>query len=696
MKRKVLVLLMVLSLTLSLMPVMAFGDDETEGSVLSYDTAETEETESEEPEQDSTEKEEAEEENHNDTVNEALTDKGAAEEPSTQMIKDEALNAQTKCSHANTYMVEDYYDVTCTEIKGDNRYHKMTGTIAIITYCEDCGEEVKRVTQKVKGEEYEHDYEEGECIDCGHKNTCKHKNTYMDEEWDDEEVTCTEIKGDNRYHKMTGIGEKVTYCDDCGEELNREEIKIKGKKYEHEYNDKHICTVCNHKNSCKHVHTDYDYFWDRDVDNVKFAKKDNTYHRVTGTGYLGTWCDDCGEIFKYKKIKIDDKFIHNYNSKHVCTDCGQTNTCKHPSEVSEYYYDDEVCKIVDTGDGSKHKVTGNITKITYCKVCKEERKKENLGKTTVTEPHEYNRDDVCIYCGYQKPDLRAYGDGRYDTAIEVAEEYKGSAGKFENVIVAYGRNFPDALSGGYLAKTKNAPILLVEPSVEDRIVEYISNNILIGGKVYILGGTGAVSAAFESKVKAKGIATTRLGGKDRYETNLKILTEAGVKSEDILVCTGAGFADSLSAAAVGKPILLVGNSLTDGQKKYINGLSSKKIYLIGGKGAVKPAVETGLKDLGFSKVERIAGKTRYETSTEVAKKFFSKAKTVVLAYAQNFPDGLSGGPLAMMKNAPIILTDSGNTAAARAYVKSAGAGRNVTLGGPALISDIAVRAIMSR
>jgi len=615
----------------------------------------------------------------------------------TEQIPDEIIyNAkQAKCQHLNISIYEDRSDANCTEIKGDNEYHNVTGKITKEVYCDDCGKKLKSTTTQFNGEEEKHHYDGKVCEDCDHKNTCKHGDTDKYEDWSDSDVTCTEIKGDNRFHKATGTIVIVTKCYLCGAKVKEDTIQIKGKKSEHDYEDGE-CTECGYINKCRHKHTDYDYIIDSDIDDVSFKKVNDTYHRVTGTVNLDTWCEDCGETIKSREVTIDEKFYHHYNSRHICTDCGQKNNCKHPSEESEYDYDDEVCKIADTGDGSRHKVTGNITEITYCKVCKEQSKKERLGKTTVTEPHEYDRDDVCIYCGYQKPDIRAFGDGRYDTAIEVAEEYKGSAGKFENVIVAYGQNFPDALSGGYLAKTKNAPILLVEPSVEDRIAEYISNNILIGGKVYILGGTGAVSAAFESKVKAKGISTTRLGGKDRYETNQKILTEAGVKSEDILVCMGTGFADSLSAAAVGKPILLVGNSLTNDQKKYIKGLSSKKIYLIGGEGAVKPAVETGLKDLGFSKVERIAGKTRYETSTEVAKKFFSKAKTVVLAYAQNFPDGLSGGPLAMMKNAPIILTDPENIEAARAYVKSAGAGRNVTLGGPALISDTAVKEIMSR
>ena len=126
--------------------------------------------------------------------------------------------------------------------------------------------------------------------------------------------------------------------------------------------------------------------------------------------------------------------------------------------------------------------------------------------------------------------------------------------KFDNMIVACGKNYPDALSGGYLAKVKNAPILLVEESEESSVADYITKNIASDGKVYILGGTGAVSTAFENRIKSKGVATERLGGKTRYETNLAILKAAGVKNEDILVCSGNGYADSLSASAVVSPM----------------------------------------------------------------------------------------------------------------------------------------------
>jgi len=292
-------------------------------------------------------------------------------------------------------------------------------------------------------------------------------------------------------------------------------------------------------------------------------------------------------------------------------------------------------------------------------------------------------------------DIRIYGSDRYDTCIKAADYYKSKSGtKFSNVIVTNGQGFADALSGGYLSKVKNAPILLVDSSKENMIISYINKNIASGGTVYLLGGIGVVGKNFEDKIKAKGISTKRLGGSTRYDTNLAILKEAGVKNEDIMVCSGIGFADSLSASAVGKPILLVGDVLTEEQKTFIKGLSTKKAYLIGGNAAVIPAVESGLKTQGFT-TKRLWGQTRYETSTAVAKEFFEKADTVVLAFAGNFPDGLSGGPLAMLENAPVILTASNNTTAAREYVVGAGAVRSITLGGTTYISDAAVKRIMS-
>ena len=296
--------------------------------------------------------------------------------------------------------------------------------------------------------------------------------------------------------------------------------------------------------------------------------------------------------------------------------------------------------------------------------------------------------------------VRIAGSNRYATSTAAADALKKSLGvdKFENIIVASGADYPDALAGSYLAKVKNAPVMLVgkDANTEADVKQYINKNLKKGGTVYLLGGTGVVTSRFEKSLG--DLKVERLGGQTRYETNIAILKEAGVDKEDLLVCTGEGFADSLSASAVGKPILLVaGSGVNDTQKKYLGSLKINDIYLIGGTGVVSDKIGTQLKKYDRDdKCERVAGQNRYLTSVAVAEEFFPKGSdSTVLAYAMNFPDGLAGGPLALSIKAPLILTDNSGYSEAVAYAKNAGIKKAVVLGGPTLISDGVVNRIIN-
>ena len=289
---------------------------------------------------------------------------------------------------------------------------------------------------------------------------------------------------------------------------------------------------------------------------------------------------------------------------------------------------------------------------------------------------------------------RIFGADRYATALKTADELKTVLGvdKFESVLVASGTDFADALAGSYLATQKNAPILLVRnrASEMDAVKAYIKKNLADGGTVYLLGGPNAVPEAMETGLD--GFNVKRLGGATRYDTNLLILKEAGVAGKDIVVCTGTNFADSLSASAVGLPILLVKTSLTDAQKNFLKDTTGKKI-IIGGTAAVNANIENALKAYGT--VERLAGNTRYETSVLVAKFFFRAPKQAVLAYAQNFPDGLCGGALAYQLDSPLILTATGKDAAAVSYAADNGIRAGYALGGTGLISDQILRKVFA-
>ncbi len=290
---------------------------------------------------------------------------------------------------------------------------------------------------------------------------------------------------------------------------------------------------------------------------------------------------------------------------------------------------------------------------------------------------------------------RLSGKGRCETAILAADTLKNTLGveKFDAIIIASGSNFADALAGSYLAAQKDAPILLYQKSAINLNKNYILENLSDDGVVYLLGGTAAVPETMEDALA--GVTVKRLSGKTRFDTNLKILTEAGVTSgQEILVCTGHNFADSLSASATGLPILMVDskkNVLTDGQKEFLETNSGSKITIIGGSGAVSDTLAAQL--IHYGSVSRLSGKTRYETSTLIAEKYFDSVDTVVLAYAKNFPDGLCGGPVAHAMGAPMVLTAEKSETAAAAYVAANPVSTGYILGGTAALSDGTVNKI---
>ncbi|MBP3493135.1 MAG: leucine-rich repeat protein [Oscillospiraceae bacterium] len=282
---------------------------------------------------------------------------------------------------------------------------------------------------------------------------------------------------------------------------------------------------------------------------------------------------------------------------------------------------------------------------------------------------------------------RLAGSSRYDTAFLTADTLKEQLGvdKFSCAIVTSGENFADALAGSYLAYVKSAPILLTDNDNIADVMDYIRENVAAGSTVYALGGAAVVTDGLQA-VENDGFVFKRLAGTSRFETNLEILKECGdIAGEDILVCTGYNFADSLSASAAKRPILLVDDTLNAEQKAYLAQQTDSIFYLVGGTGAVTTAVEHEL--LHYSYAKRLAGANRFATSQLVAETFFDSPTAAVLAYGFNFPDGLCAGPLAASMDAPLLLSAIGDEAAAAQYVTVNPMQDGFVLGGPTLISD---------
>ena len=315
--------------------------------------------------------------------------------------------------------------------------------------------------------------------------------------------------------------------------------------------------------------------------------------------------------------------------------------------------------------------------------------------------HDYV-DGICTRCGddVNAPETtnvtRISGKGRLQTAFKTADKLKEvlNVAKFDTILIASGNSFADALAGSYLAAVKNAPILLSWGGDADNL-DYIQENLSKeDGIVYILGGTAAVPQSMEDLLSANNIHYERIKGKTRLDTNIEILKKAGINGDEILVATGWNFADSLSASATGKPILLVNNTrgtLTDAQKEFLSGLGEKKFTIIGGSGAVSEDLATELSNYGT--VKRLSGKTREVTSVLVAKSYFNAPDTALLAYSRNFPDGLCGGPLAYAMKAPLLLVNTNQESAAADYVAENAIKTGYIMGGSAAVSDESVQAV---
>lgn len=85
---------------------------------------------------------------------------------------------------------------------------------------------------------------------------------------------------------------------------------------------------------------------------------------------------------------------------------------------------------------------------------------------------------------------RIAGRDRYATSLAIAEYFNPYPG-IRNAVFAYGGNFPDGLTGGALAGSLYAPVILVSDSNYAAQETYIKEYLV--EETYVMGGTSAIS-----------------------------------------------------------------------------------------------------------------------------------------------------------------------------------------------------------
>jgi putative cell wall-binding protein len=167
----------------------------------------------------------------------------------------------------------------------------------------------------------------------------------------------------------------------------------------------------------------------------------------------------------------------------------------------------------------------------------------------------------------------------------------------------------------------------------------------------------------------------------------------------VVIATGENWPDALGGSALagvhGGPILLTLTAvLPDPVMTEIRRLDATDAIILGGPGAVSPAVETALAaELGAASVRRLGGPTRYETAELIARAVASAPEsrfegTAFVATGLNFPDALAGSPLAAAGHWPILLApETGMTPSTLATMSDIGVTDVLILGGTGVVSS---------
>lgn len=191
---------------------------------------------------------------------------------------------------------------------------------------------------------------------------------------------------------------------------------------------------------------------------------------------------------------------------------------------------------------------------------------------------------------------RIGGADRYEVSRNLITDPVYGIATAENVFVATGANFPDALTASPAAIAGKGPVLLVDGSEESLTASESTVMTKLGAKkIFIAGGVNSVSQTLETSM-AKGAAVTRFAGADRYAVGVNVNRGSFSDPSTFVLASGSAFADALSggvpAGLAESPIYITpGTCLDSGVYFEIGRLAPEKIVVLGGTNTLSADVE---------------------------------------------------------------------------------------------------------
>ena len=225
--------------------------------------------------------------------------------------------------------------------------------------------------------------------------------------------------------------------------------------------------------------------------------------------------------------------------------------------------------------------------------------------------------------------FRQSGLDRYGTAAAVSS--KAFPAGADNVFVASGTSFPDALAGASFAAANGGPILLVRrdalPNATAEELDRLNPKV-----VTVLGGTSAVSDPIaEAVAEYASVEARRVSGADRWSTAANISSGFVAPVDTVYVASGLNYPDALTGGAAiggttGGPVLLVlRDAIPSATAAELTRLKPTNIVVLGGTAAVSKAVLDALVPYAPNPPIRRSGDDRYETAAAGGERLLLRA-----------------------------------------------------------------------
>lgn len=197
----------------------------------------------------------------------------------------------------------------------------------------------------------------------------------------------------------------------------------------------------------------------------------------------------------------------------------------------------------------------------------------------------------------------------------------------------------------------------------------------------------------------------RLSGPNRFATAIAVADAHAVDRSVAVVVSGVGggVIDALSAGpfarSLSAPLILTApDRLPEETERALRRWGTRTVFVIGGEGAVSAGVAARLESLpSVSRVERVAGATRFDTAARVAERRGAARTAFVVSGADaSVSDALAAAGPAGQLDAPVLLvTRDTIPAETRRALERLGVRRTFVVGGPAAVSDAVLRALPS-